>query len=85
LQEGEDLQPCESPISTAFAFISCAFSGMKFIDADVSSYLPTICIVRQNKISQRVALQAWINEFHYDNSGGDRDEVCINFCHGESL
>ncbi len=61
-----------------FAFITCTFSGMKSVDADVSSNMRTVCIV-QNKISQRVVLQAWINEFHYDNSGGDQGEVCIDF------
>ena len=51
---------------------------MKYVDADVSSNMPTVCIV-QNKISRRVFLQAWINEFHYDNSGGDQGEVCLDF------
>jgi hypothetical protein len=69
-------------VSTAFAFISCAFGGMKFVDADVSSNMPTVCIF-QDKISQRVVLQAWINEFHYDNSGGDQDEVCLDFVLGK--
>jgi hypothetical protein len=43
-------------VSAAFTLISCAFGGMKFVDADVSSDMPTVCIV-QSKISQRVVLR----------------------------
>jgi hypothetical protein len=42
--------------STVFAFISCAFGGMKLVEADVSSNMPTVCIV-ESKISQRVVLR----------------------------
>jgi hypothetical protein len=43
-------------VSTAFALISCAFGGINFVDADVSSNMPTLGIV-QSKISQRVVLR----------------------------
>jgi hypothetical protein len=43
-------------VSTAFAFISCAFGTMQLVEADVSSIMPTVCIAESN-ISQCLVLR----------------------------
>jgi hypothetical protein len=46
----------------------------------VSSNMPTTlyALFKTKSHTVLLCLQAWINEFHYDNSGGDQNEVCTD-------